>query len=81
MKFGKWMKNIIDPLCDVEIWTQDEPDEPAFKGSILDIPWYFMDFEIGREDPKDKDEPIFISYKINSNNVILPVLVVNLIAV
>lgn len=79
MKFKKWMK-MVDPICDVVIWTQDDEDEPAFEGSLLDVPWYFMDFKIGRADKKDYDEPIYISQHTNKFNVTLPCIVVNLIA-
>ena len=78
MKFKEWMK-VVDPICDVVIWTQDDNDTPAFEGSLLDVPWYFMDYEIGRKEDKS-EEPIFISTYTNKYGHKMPVIVVNLIA-
>lgn len=75
MKFKKWMK-VIDPIVDVVIWTQDDDKEPAYKGSLLDVPWYYIDWQIGNKD-NDIDPPIYISKDDETGN---PVIVVNLIA-
>ena len=78
MKFKKWMK-CIDPIVDVIIWTQDDDEEPAFEGSLLDMPWYYMDFQISRADG-DCEEPIYISEHTNKYGNKMPCVVVNLIA-
>ena len=81
MTFGEWFKGIVEPIVDVVIWTQDcDEDSPAFEGSLLDVPWYFLDFKINT----DEDEPIYISLKDDKDYlgrpIKHPVLVVNLIA-
>lgn len=78
MKFKKWMK-VVDPICDVSIWTQDDNDTPAFEGGLLDVPWYFLDYEIGRTD-NNSDEPIFISTYIDKHGRRMPIIVISLIA-
>lgn len=78
MKFKKWMK-VVDPICDVSIWTQYNNDTPAFEGGLLDVPWYFLDYEIGRAD-NNSDEPIFISTYIDKHGRRMPIIVISLIA-
>lgn len=78
MKFKKWMK-VVDPICDVSIWTQYDNDAPAFEGSLLDVPWYFLDYEIGRAD-NNSDEPIIISTYIDEHGRRMPIIVISLIA-
>lgn len=80
MKLKDLLK-VVDPLVNVNIWTQyDEDNEPAFSGSMLDIPWIYLDFKIGF--PKGKDEgelPIYIGIDTNENGVDLPYMAINLI--
>ena len=76
MILKEWIK-LVDPIVDVVIWTQDDKDEPAFEGSVLDIPWWLADCEIGRADSFDCDEPIYISTHTNRFNHELPVIVIN----
>lgn len=78
MKFKKWMK-VVDPICDVSIWTQYDNDTPAFEGCLLDVPWYFLDYEIGRAD-NNSDEPIIISTYIDKHSRRMPIIVISLIA-
>lgn len=78
MKFKEWMK-VVDPICDVAIWTQYDNDTPAFEGSLLDVPWYFLDYEIGRAD-NNSDEPIIISTYIDEHGRKMPIIVISLIA-
>ena len=78
MKFKKWLK-LVDPIVDVVIWTQDNPDEPTYEGSALDIPWYMVDWKIGRADG-DTEEPIYISRHKNKYGNEVECIVVNLIA-
>lgn len=73
-----WLKCIDPLLVDVVIWTSDDREEPAFEGSVLDIPWYLVDYSIGRgEFSENEDEPIYFSIKKNENGVILPLIVIN----
>ena len=48
---------LLDPIMDVAIWTQEDDKEPSWYGSFLDIPWFYLDYELGSLDEKD-DEPI-----------------------
>lgn len=82
MKLKKWIK-FVDPLADIVIYTQDsKEDEPAYEGSLLNMPWYYMDMEIGREDDSC-DEPIYISMKektfLNGTKSKIPIVIINLI--
>ena len=48
---------LFDPLVRVVVWTddqdpEDDNEEPAYEGSLLDLPWYFLDYEIGSYDPE-----------------------------
>ena len=33
-----------DSLVDVQIYTEDSDDEPEYQGSIMNIPWYYVDY-------------------------------------
>lgn len=77
MKLKKFLK-IIDPIVDVVIWTSDDKEKPAFEGSMLDIPFVYMDYKIGRKNSKNKEEPIYINIHKNKYGAILPIIVINL---
>ena len=73
---------VVDPILDVYIWTQFDTEEsgPSFSGSMLDIPWIYLDKKIGF--PKDKDEgelPIFITTETNEYGANLPCMTINII--
>ena len=74
MTFGEWFKNKLDPVTKIVIWTQDNREEngPDWEGWLLDMPWFYMDYEL---DMEGEEEPIHLS--LANNEVIL---VVNLIA-
>lgn len=68
MKLEKIIR-LIDPLDRIILWSAediemaeragDEP-EPIYDGYIMDMPWYLLDFKIGR--PAGDDEPpIYVS--------------------
>ena len=77
MTLKKWLK-YIDPIVDITIWTQDDDETPSYEGSVLDIPWTIVDSEIGRADPTDTDEPIYISIT-DKNGLMCPKIVANII--
>lgn len=77
MKLGKWIK-VIDPVIEVEIWSQYTEDEPLYKGSMFNIPWTLVDKEIGRVDDIT-NEPIFIVQRENEYGVTLPCIIINII--
>ena len=77
MKLGKWIK-VIDPVIEVEIWSQYTEDEPLYKGSMFNIPWTLVDKEIGRVDDIT-NEPIFIVQRENKYGVTLPCIIINII--
>ena len=79
MKFKKWMK-VIDPICHVEIWTQYDKETPAFEGNLLDVPWYFLDYEIGRNDSDNSEEPIIVSVYTDKHGRKMPIIIIELIA-
>lgn len=82
MKIGELIK-FIDWLSKITIWTPDcgdeEDAEPAYSGTVMDMPWYFMDYTIGRVD-RDTEEPIYIGmeHKENKNkDSYEPIMVIN----
>ena len=77
MKLEKWIK-VIDPVIEVEIWSQYTEDEPLYKGSMFNIPWTLVDKEIGRVDDIT-NEPIFIVQRENEYGVTLPCIIINII--
>ena len=77
MKLGKWIK-VIDPVIEVEIWSQYTEDEPLYKGSMFNIPWTLVDKEIGRVDDIT-NEPVFIVQRENEYGVTLPCIIINII--
>lgn len=65
MKLGKWLKNMgkccdmIGLYCRVYI-SEDDSYGPIYEGTIEDIPWFLMDYKIGRHDADEySDAPIF----------------------
>lgn len=76
MKFKKLLK-LLDPIGDIIIWSPDDEEEPEFQGSIIDIPWYFLNYKIGRPN-FDKEESIWIADHISENDK-RPALVIHLI--
>jgi len=77
MTLRKWLK-YVDPLVDIVIWSQDDDETPFYEGSVLDIPWTIVDSEIGREDPTDTSEPIYIS-TTDEDGYVFPKIVANII--
>ena len=75
MKLKQLLK-VIDYLTSIRIFTNEEPEEPVYDGIAMDIPWYLVEYEIGRPD-KDGDEPIYI-YKDDDKND--AVMVINVLA-
>ena len=73
--------HLLDPVTDVVIWTQedDEEDGPNWEGSFLDIPWYYLDYEIGSLDP-NADEPISFREDLGETHNHRSGIVINLIA-
>lgn len=79
MKLKKFIK-LLDPIGDIIIWTDGCGDEPVYEGSILDMPWIYLDYQIGRVEGEDDEEPVYISKRHkNQYGVELPCLVINLI--
>ena len=73
---------VVDPILDVHIWTQCDTEEsgPSFSGSMLDIPWVFIDREIGYPEGQYEGElPIFIGVETNEYGVELPYMAINII--
>ena len=47
------LKDVIkyfDMLIEVRIWLEGEDDEPVFKGFLMNIPWYFIEYELDASD-------------------------------
>ena len=59
MKLKNWIK-YVDSLNDIIIWGVDDK-EPLFEGSVFEIPWTIVDYKIGRVNPEDTDEPIYVT--------------------
>lgn len=64
MKLGKWLKN-IRKCCDMiglycRVYISEDDYGPIYEGMMEDIPWYLMDYKIGRHDADEySDAPIF----------------------
>ncbi len=76
MTLREWLEK-IDLVVDVKIWGQDN-EIPLFEGAAFDIPWTIVDFQIGRMEDST-EEPIYICTYENKNNVIRPMIVINVI--
>ena len=80
MKLRKFLK-VMDPLVRCKIWTSDQAEDattPEFEGWLMDIPWYFTEYEIGRPKGSPSDLPIFFADDLDDKGH--PGLVINLIA-
>ena len=83
MKLKKLIK-LFDPLNEVVIWTpfEEDGDDPAWQGTLLDLPWHYLDYKVSKFDKND-DEPIRVSYynKTFSNGAkgIEPILIFHLV--
>ena len=75
MKLKDWIE-IVDPIVDVTIWIEND-DEPIFEGNMMDIPWWLIDYEIGRRN--DPEEPIYVYAKKHNNGYYNPCIVINLL--
>ena len=79
MKLKDLLK-VVDPIVDVDIWTQYDEEKPAFSGSMLDIPWVYLNYKIGFPKGKNEDElPVYIATHTNKNGIELPCMIINLI--
>lgn len=74
MKLKNWIK-YVDGLNDVIIWGVDDK-EPIFEGSVFEIPWTIVDYKIGRTNPEDGDEPIYVARMDKSGQ---PKIIINVI--
>lgn len=77
MTLKQWIK-VIDPCIDVVIWGNTTENEPIYEGSLFNIPWIYMDYQIGRPDG-NTEEPIYITQKTNEYGVTLPCITINVI--
>lgn len=73
MKLIKWIE-LISPNVNVIIFVDNE-QEARYEGPLLGMPWYLVNYEIGRI---NEDEPILISYKEDEYGAIIPVITINL---
>ena len=80
MKLKKWLK-YVDPIVDVVIYTDKTPnDNPAFQGSLFDLPKKYKKMKIGRPSSDTSgEEPIFITHFTNIHGVVLNQITINLI--
>ena len=74
MKLKNWIK-YLDSLDNVIIWGIDDK-EPIFEGCVFEIPWTIVNYKIGRMNPKDEDEPIFVTCKKDNGQ---PEIIINVI--
>ena len=79
MKSKKLLK-LMDGTDRVTLWTNDDEENPAFEGFVMDVPWYLTEYKIGRED--DEEEPIFMTICNHPKNKDIKVatMIINLIA-
>lgn len=74
MKMKKFIK-LVDFLTTIRIFTPDDGDEPEWEGYLLEMPWYYLDYKIGRP-AGDDEEPIYIYYDEDKRHNIM---VINLL--
>lgn len=58
MKLKKLLK-IMDMIDYVVIWDNDDDEEPAFEGCVMDVPWYLTEAKIIA--PNEADGAVFIA--------------------
>lgn len=73
MKFKDIIKHIDAVNTEVEIYVGCNYDEPDFRGHVLDIPWYFLDYYL---DSNEEYESICVKHDEVTNKSYL---VLNLI--
>ena len=76
----KDLLKVVDPIVDVDIWVDGDDEEPAFSGSMLDIPWTYLNYKIALPATKENkgELPIYITSHTNDHLVTLPIMVINL---
>jgi len=72
-----WLEQ-VDPIVDVEIWTPDDNEEPAFAGSALEIPWVYINYRLATKKEMEGEYPIFIGIHTNQYGVNREVIVINI---
>ena len=74
MKLKKFIP-LVNFLQEIEIRTSDQEkgEDPFYSGTVFDMPWIFLNMEIGRID--DPEEPIYTYVNDKGHSV----MVINLI--
>lgn len=77
MLLREWLYT-VDPVVDVQIWTQDDDEEPYFEGNMLEIPWVCAESRLMTAEEHDGDPPIYITSHVNKYGVIVELVVINI---
>lgn len=82
MTLRKFLK-VMDPMVRCKIWTSDQAEDettPEFEGWLMDIPYFYAEYKIGRVKGSscEEDPPIFYVDDLDKQGH--PGLVINLIA-
>ena len=67
MKLGEFLK-YFEPFVDVVIWLKDEEEEPVYCGTIFDIPYGYIDYELVDKDNDKNYDGIILSQDLDGRN-------------
>lgn len=67
----------LDATSFIKIYTSDYGNEPEYEGAILDIPWYFLEYELDTSE-KDEYEAIGTCTYISEEGAKLPAICITL---
>lgn len=62
MKLKKFLK-MVDEVDDIIIWFDDEEDGPEYKGSILYVPYYLLNYKLATHRADDEKPVCIVHYK------------------
>lgn len=64
MKLKKFLK-MVDSVDDIVIWFEgdDDAEDPAYKGSILHVPYYLLDYKLAMYRADDEKPVCIVHYK------------------
>ena len=83
MTLKNWLEQIdIESLSlsTIALWADDDDEEPLFEGCVTDIPWIYLDLELGINDPDDPSrKPVMVFSKENSYGVHMPHFLISVI--
>ena len=69
MKLKKFLK-MVNKIDDIIIWFENDNDEdgPAYKGSILHVPYYLLDYKLAMHREEDEKPICIVHYENEYGN-------------